>query len=134
MARFLDTSVILRYLTRDDERKADLALGLLLRVERGEERLITSPMVMFEVVYTLAGYYHTPRDRVRDLLLPIINLRGLGLPGKQLMRQALDLYCESRISLADAYSACLMLSRGEAEIYSYDTDFDRIEGITRLEP
>ena len=48
--------------------------------------------------------------------------------------QALDLYCEKNISLADAYNACLTLARGEPEVYTYDTDFDKIEGIVRLEP
>ncbi|MGQ9555466.1 MAG: PIN domain-containing protein [Anaerolineae bacterium] len=134
MARFLDTNVILRYLTRDDEGKAEAALNLLQRVERGEERLATSVVVIFEVVYTLASFYGVGRERIRELLLPIINLRALRLPGKRLFRQALDLYCEKRISFADAYNAALMLADGETEIYSYDTDFDRIGGITRLEP
>ena len=134
MARFLDTNVILRYLTRDDGRKAEAALDLLLRAERGEERLFTSVIVIFEVTYTLAGYYGVPRERIRELLVPIIYLRGLRLPGKRLLRQALDLYCEKRISFADAYNACLVLARGETEVYSYDTDFDRIEGLTRVEP
>jgi len=134
MARFLDTNVILRYLTRDDERKAEAALNLLLRAERGEEKLTTSAVVIFEVVYTLARYYGVERQRIRDILLPVISLRSLRLPGKRLFGPALDLYCENNISLADAYNACLTLARGEPEVYTYDTDFDKIEGIVRLEP
>ena len=57
-----------------------------------------------------------------------------GYPRSDRARQALDLYCEKNISLADAYNACLMLARGEPEVYTYDTDFDKIEGIVRLEP
>jgi predicted nucleic acid-binding protein len=44
-ARFLDTNVLLRYLTRDDERRALQALMLLSRVARGEEKVATSVRV-----------------------------------------------------------------------------------------
>jgi len=134
MVRFLDTNVILRYLTRDDEDKARAALELLLRAERGEERLATSHIVVFEAVYTLESYYGLDRERIRELLLPIIELRGLRLSRKRLFRQVFELYCQERIDFADAYNAALMLSRGQAEIYSYDADFDKVGGISRLEP
>ena len=39
--RFLDTNILLRYLTRDDEAKAQQALALLRRVERDEEQVET---------------------------------------------------------------------------------------------
>jgi len=51
-ACFLDTNILLRFLTRDDEQKAQQALDLLLRIERGEEKVITSPLVIFETIFT----------------------------------------------------------------------------------
>jgi hypothetical protein len=42
---FLDTNILLRFLTKDDEQKAQQALNLLMRIERGEEKAITSPLV-----------------------------------------------------------------------------------------
>jgi predicted nucleic-acid-binding protein len=86
------------------------------------------------VVYTLGRRCGVGRERIRELLLPIIGLRGLKLPGKRLLQQALDLYCDKGISFADAYNAALMLAQGQKEIYSHDADLARIEGITRLEP
>jgi predicted nucleic acid-binding protein len=38
------------------------------------------------------------------------------------------------ISFADAYNAAYMLTEEVASIYSWDIDFDKIEGIHRLEP
>jgi len=37
-------------------------------------------------------------------------------------------------SFADAFNAAYMKARGTTQVYSWDTDFDSIEGITRLEP
>jgi uncharacterized protein len=133
--RFLDTNILLRYFTRDDEEKARKALALLQRIERGEERVETSLPVIFETVFTLHRRYHVPKARIRELLLPILRLRGLHVPTKNRLLDALDLYVENpHLSFADAFSAITMKARGIPEIYSWDTDFDNIEGISRLEP
>lgn len=132
--RFLDTNILLRYLTRDDDHKARRALDLLIRVEQGEEKVITSSLVIFETVFTLQSFYKLPRLQIKELIVPIISLRGLHLPGKNTYYRAFDLYVTQNISFADAYNAAYMLAEQVSDIYSWDTDFDKIEGITRLEP
>jgi predicted nucleic acid-binding protein len=52
MPRLLDTNLLIRFFTRDDPPKADRVLGLLERVARGSERLVTTPVVVFETVFT----------------------------------------------------------------------------------
>ena len=132
--RFLDTNLLIRYFTRDDEEKAQKVLKLLKRVERGEERVITSPLVLFEIVFTLQSFYGVPREKIKELLSPIIELRGLKLSNKEIYQLALDIYTEKNISFADAFNAAFALKRGIKEIYSYDEDFDKIEGIRRVVP
>ena len=131
-ASFLDTNILLRYFTRDDEQKAQRALDLLIRVERGEEKIITSSLVIFETVFTLQRFYKVPRQRIKELILSIISLRGLHLPGKNVYYHAFDLYVTNNISFADAYNAAYMLSEKVSNIYTWDTDFDKIDGIVRL--
>jgi uncharacterized protein len=133
-ASFLDTNILLRYFTRDDEQKAQRALDLLIRVERGEEKIITSSLVIFETVFTLQRFYKVPRQHIKELILSIISLRGLHLPGKNVYYHAFDLYVTYNISFADAYNAAYMLSEKVSNIYTWDTDFDKIDGIVRLEP
>lgn len=131
--RFLDTNILLRYLTRDDERKAQAALALLQRIERGEERVVTSQAVIFETVFTLQRFYKVPRPEIVALVLPIVMLRGLQVPNKPLYRETFDLYMARQISLPDAWNAVLMRSQGLTEIYSWDTDFDELSWLTRIE-
>ncbi|MBI2936405.1 MAG: PIN domain-containing protein, partial [Chloroflexi bacterium] len=94
MPRFLDTNILLRYLTRDDEEKARDCLALLLRVELGEEVVVTSDLVIAETVFTLQSprQYGLPRERIRQLIEPLIALRGLRLPRKALYARVFDLY------------------------------------------
>ena|SRR5688572_1451710 len=134
--RFLDSNTLLRYFTRDDEAKAQKALALLQRVESGEERVETSLIVIFEVVFTLERFYKVPRERIHSLLTPIVELRGLRLAGKALIELSLDDYARAprRVSFADIYNARYARSRGIEQIYSWDRDFDEIQGISRVEP
>ena len=71
-------------------------------MERGEERVVTSMMIIFETVFLLERRYKQPRATVRELVEDVIELRGGQLAGKALCLQALALYAEKNISFADA--------------------------------
>ena len=132
--RFLDTNILLRYFTRDDEEKAQQALALLQRIEKGEEKVETSLPVIFETVFTLQRRYRMPLPQIKDLLIPILRMRGLRLPSKNICIAALDLFVQRNISYVDAFNALYMHSRNIKEVYSWDTDFDHLQGIMRVEP
>ena len=136
--RFLDTNVILRYLTRDDEAKAAACYELFQRVQRGEERLHTCEAIITEVVYVLSSPrapYRLNQEEIRARLLPILTLRGLNLPQKRVFLKALDLYVShSFLDFEDALAAAHMERQGVIEIFSYDRDFDRVPGLKRVEP
>ena len=136
--RFLDTNVILRYLTRDDEAKADACYQLFQQVKQGEEELFTCEAIIAEVTYVLSSPrapYQLNHSEIRDRLLPILALQGLNLPQKTVYLHALDLYASSPfLDFEDAVAVAHMEQRGANEIVSYDKDFDRIEGIHRTEP
>ena len=127
--RFLDTNILLRYFTREDEAKAHKALVLLQRIENGEEKVETSLPVIFETIFTLKKQYKMPIHRIREYLLPLLRSRGLKLQAKALCIAALHLFAERNISYAVYIQA-----KGITEVYSWDTDFDHIAGITRVEP
>ena len=132
--RFLDTNIFIRYFTKDDEVKAAKALALLERVERGVEKIITSEMVVFEVVFTLEHSYRLEKSKVRGMVSDILSLRSLRVPGKRLLIRALELHASANISFVDAYNAVSMAEYGVSEIYSWDTDFDKLPGVNRIEP
>ena len=132
--RFLDANVLLHYLLRDDEHKGYRAVTLLTRIEQGEERVATSPMVVFETVFTLRRSYHVAKARIRDLVLPIIALPGVQLPDKGLYSLAFDIYVDHNVSFADAYNAAYLRRRKLSDIYSWDVDFDRLPDVQRAQP
>jgi len=134
MVRFLDTNILIRYLTGDDPDKAALALALLDRVAEGSEQVVTTPLVIFETIFLLQRTYKLPKVEIREKITAILALQGVQLAERALCLRALDYYVEQNISYADAYNAAWMQNEGIAEVYSWDREFDRVAGLTRIEP
>jgi predicted nucleic acid-binding protein len=135
--RFIDTNVFLRYLTGDDSAKAMACRTLIERVHEGSEQITTSESVVAEIVFVLRStrHYNVPASQVRDLLAPIIAMPALLLDHKKTFLRALDLMAtHPTLDFEDALSDQHMRRQDIEEIYSYDTDFDRIESTSRIEP
>ena len=136
--RFLDTNVIIRYLTKDDEEKAEACYRLFQRVNRGEETLATSEAIIAEVTYVLSSRrapYQLNHEEIRARLLPIVTMRGIRLPHKQICINALNIYASSAsLDFEDALSVAHMQRLGIGQIVSYDRDFDAIPDVQRIEP
>ncbi len=132
---FLETNIFLRHLTGDEPSHSPRATAFLDRIRRGELVVRTADTVVFETVFTLQRFYRAPRTAIRDGLLPLLEMPGVILPGKHHYREVFDLYVgRPSISYADCYHAVLMKQLGLFEIVSFDRDFDRLPGITRIEP
>jgi len=134
--RFVDTSIFIRHLTRDDPEKAQACYQLFLSAQRNEVALTTSEAVIAEVVYVLSSkqLYNLPREQIRALLYPLLTLRGLKLSGREAYLRALDVYASSDLDFEDAITVANMERHQLSEIYSYDRHFDQMSSLTRLEP
>jgi predicted nucleic acid-binding protein len=131
---FLDTNVLLRHLRADVPGQSPGATALIERIEAGELQVATADIVIFEAVFTLQRSYKVPKDRIRDALLPLIELPGLVLAGKRRYRAIFDLYVAHNITFGDACLIVQMQQDGNREVYSYDRELDRVPAIRRLEP
>lgn len=131
---FIDTNILLRYLTKDDPVQFPRCRHLFKKAQDGEVLLITSTLVIAELIWTLASYYRVPKEQIIEKTSIIIGSPAVQILEKDLIAEALVLYGRKNIDYIDAYNAVLMRPLGLKEIYSYDKDFDKIEGIHRLEP
>lgn len=139
--RFADTNIFLRYLvqpvTEIDRVRAEACRELFERVSAATEEITTSEAVLAEIVDVLTSprqYGLSPVDVVARLK-PIVALPGLKLARKRLYLRALDIYAShTRLDFEDAITAAIVERMQPAELYSYDTDFDRVPGVSRIEP
>jgi predicted nucleic acid-binding protein len=134
---FLDTNIIIRYLTQDDPDKAARARELLQQVEAGSVTVVTSQSIVVEAVQVLSSprLYNQPRPKVASDLGTILSLPKLKLANKRSCLRALTLWANasSSVDFVDALSVAQMEQQQISTIASFDQDFDRFPQVKRLE-
>ncbi|GEM_PF-3960990 len=100
MSAFLDTNVVVRYLTGDPPDQANEAAKL---IESKDELLLTD-VVIAEVVYVLRSRYDTPRVVIVDSLIELLS------------RENIDVFCLDKAIVVQALLQCreLGLRTGQA--------------------
>ena len=137
MTAFVDTDVIVRILAGDDPVKASRSAALFEAAERGEVQLNLTVMTVADAFFVMTSprAYAGPRRENLELLRELIGRPGVIVENRRRLLEALSLMRSSRhLDFGDAYTAAAVLEEMEPTVYSYDHDFDRIDGITRLEP
>ncbi len=130
----VDANIFLRYLTGGVPEQASKARELLERAERGDESLVTTVLTIAEIVWVLESVYELDRSSIRAKVVAILGLPGLTVEDQEILLQAVVWYEEKNVDFADAYSAAWMEARGLDEVYTFDQDFDRFEGLTPRRP
>ena len=130
----IDANVIIRHLTHEPVEQAGRATRLFERIERGELSATIDEITVAEVVWTLSSFYRLSAKEIAEAMLQILAQDGIYCPEGEVVRTALFLFNEQRISFADALLCAKMLDGSDNEIYSFDRHFDRVPGIVRKEP
>lgn len=132
---FIDTNLFIRYLTNDDKQKADRVEKLLDSAAAGTVQLVTTEMVMAEVVWVLESSYKLTATSVAPLIRGILATPGLEVLNGALVARALEFYEGQNIDFIDGYIAAVMEKQGITELYSFDKKhISRLKLITRKEP
>ena len=134
--KFIDANVFLRFITKDDERKKWKIFKLFELADKGRVDLITLEVVIAEVVYILFSkkLYSLSAKKIKLVLTPIIEMRGLKMARKSTVLLALSHMVDKKIDFKDALIAASMVKQKIKEVYSYDRDFDKFKKIKRVEP
>jgi predicted nucleic acid-binding protein len=130
---YLDTNVLVRFVTGEPEPQAREVAKFISAAESGKMKFCVLPMVLAEAVYVLNGFYQHPRAKVSTALSHLITCPGFQSPEQDRMILALQLFTETKIDFADCYLAAISKIDGTT-IASFDRDFDKIQGVTRMKP
>jgi len=122
LSGFLDTSMVVRYLTGDPANMAEQAA----RVIDGEEGLQITDVVLAETAYVLTSVYRISRSVAVDHLVAFLQKQNISpfVLDKGLVLQAL-LLCKAsgRVSFADAMLWAAARSSETKVVYSLDERF-----------
>lgn len=133
---FVDTDVLIRYITGDDAAKKRAAASLFRRVEAGTDSLRAPDTVIADAVFVLSSLklYALPRTRIRTEIVNLLRYPQFKVHNRRLLLRALDIYASTNLDFGDAMIAATMERRGDHELYSYDRGFERLPSISRREP
>ena len=133
---FIDTDVIIRFLTGDDLDKQVAATALFEQVEQGLLSIQAPDTVIADSVYVLSSprLYHLTRNEVQELLTALVNLSHFQIQNRLAVLRALELYGRTKLDFGDTLILASMEQQHSHILYSYDADFDRFDGIARQEP
>jgi predicted nucleic acid-binding protein len=127
---FVDTSVLVRYLTGDPPTMLEAAKRII-DIDNSDDLIITD-VVLAETAFVLTSFYKVPRTATVDSLIELIQKKTIKLLNvdKNIAIQAL-LLCRpsARVSFADALIWAVARSQGNSTVYSFDERFPN-EGIT----
>jgi hypothetical protein len=135
--RFVDASVFIhafikpkRELKPHEVKIKESAKEIVKRISQGEE-VATTVVQIAEIANILESYMPIEALKVEESLLLTGNLKVYGVTKKDCIN-ALKTAKDKSIGLSDAIAHLLMIRNDIREIYSFDRDFDRLEGIKRI--
>ncbi len=129
----IDANVILRYLLRDDEELAAHARAIWHDVAAGKMVAVCDPVTLAEVVFVLSSVYRLPNSEISEALVPLVQMDGVAVLGKERYVRALRLFAESVQHFGDACACAAALSDSDGRLYSFDRKLSSVPGIERAE-
>ncbi|MEW6087705.1 MAG: PIN domain-containing protein [bacterium] len=132
---FIDTSVILRFLVKDDDVKKEASRKLIKDSKGNDVILYLLPVTILEIVWVLEKVYRFERKKIREYVESILNTPELEIELENVFRKAIEVYEEKNVKFADAVMGFWGLEKGFNTVYTYDEkDFKRIEGLEVKKP
>jgi predicted nucleic acid-binding protein len=117
---FVDTNVLLRFLTRDDAGQCERAEQLFHEARDGGVVLVTGPPVLFELAWTLRRAYKVPPRRVLEILSSLLAWGELELTDRALVEAAVERARVSGQEFADAYVVALAEAVGARGVATFN--------------
>jgi hypothetical protein len=137
--RFLDANVFIyayykpkKQLTQKEKQMKEHAKKIVSSVSQGKEQVTTTVVHLSEIVNILKQ--GIPLDQLTTTIRGLFMLDNVKIMGitREAYFAAAELGDDLKLEANDALAVDVMRLNDMKEIYSFDEDFDEIEGITRL--
>jgi len=137
--RFLDANIFIyafykpkKELSQKETEMKELSKKIISNVSQGKESVVTTVIHLSEIVNILK--HGLPLDQVTTIVRGLLMLENVKIleVNRDSYFAANELGEDLRLDANDALAIDTMRTNGVQEIYSFDEDFDQVEGIKRL--
>jgi len=137
--KFLDANIFVyayykpkRQLTQKERLMKEQAQRIISGISQGREGVLTTVVHLSEAVNILK--HGLPLERLTTVVLGLFMLDNVKIEGisREAYFAATELGEDVKLDPNDALAVDVMRLNDIREIYSFDEDFDKVEGISRL--
>ena len=132
MIKGLDTNVLVRYLTQDDEGQAEVEVAT--RTIEGAaakgEKLLIQPIILCELVWVLESAYNFPKSDLLRALEGVLRVAQFEIAEKDTVWQALSDFRQGKGDFSDYYLGRANEKAGAAITLTFDKT---LKGIPRFQ-
>lgn len=129
----LDTNIVVRLLTRDDERQARAVDRLLAVHASPEQPAWIGRIVTVETVWVLQRHYRYTRRDIARALDVMLQVPSLNFEDEPALLDALELYTQSRADFSDILIMLDAISAGAECLYTFDAKAARLPNCQLLQ-
>jgi predicted nucleic-acid-binding protein len=117
----LDTNILVRLITRDDEAQALRSKSIFDLHRNDDGALFVSDIVLVELCWTLERSYRLTRQEIESVLLSLLENSTVQLESPALVRDAIASFRTDGVGFSD----CLIVARAHHEGCTKTLTFDR---------
>ncbi len=122
---FIDTNFFLRFFLKDIRKQYLEAKVVFQRGARGEEDLITSIIVVFEVFWVLNSAYHYSQSQLSKIIEMILQMKFIYIDERSVLEEALRLYDSTNLSLGDCYNLAFAQHQEVSGFKTFDVKLNK---------
>lgn len=124
----IDTNVLVRLVTRDDESQYKKAQAF---VEKHRPVLVTQLSVL-ELVWVLMSRYGLDKERTCQVVQALLEMGELNLQAPAVLEAALNTWKKSKADFADCFILETVVDASESPLGTFDTTLGKLEGCKQL--
>lgn len=128
----LDTNVLVRYLTQDDQTQATRANSLIEENTRAALSIYINNIVLCELSWVMMIAYKISKEELINLLEKILLTAQFEIENREFVWQALSDYKISKADFADALIERINLGAGCEKTYTFDSDCTALSTFVTL--
>lgn len=126
---WIDTNIIIRFITADHPRMTEETAQLMEKAETGEVTLKVHAMIVAECCWVLeSSYYGFSKSDIASVLTSFLTAKGIEAEEENVVIRSLERYAEYNVDFIDAYLAEHAKARHPDYIITYNAkDFAKLE-------
>lgn len=128
----LDTNVLVRLLTGDDEGQAKRARSFLAKNCSTDDPAFVSSVVLAETFWVLRSVYGLPREEIAEAISLLFSVGEIRLEDEASAHRAWQVYSGDGADFADVLISAIDRERGCSTTITFDRKAGKLEGFRLL--